>query len=181
MKTPAVTVSPVRETASLAVVHPVTAGTHYSAIQGVDKATLWGRVTPRILESASGCWLWLGQKNSKGYGRVQVAKVMRAAHRVIYELLVGPIPKCLSVDHLCRVRNCVNPAHMDLVTTRVNVLRGQGHTAANARKTACKRGHPLGGANLYVDRLGHRRCRICTREKPSAKRAMARTRPLSGG
>ena len=88
------------------------------------------------------------------------------AHRVSYEALVGPIPKDLCIDHLCRVRNCVNPAHLEPVTVRENILRGNGPTAVNARKAFCKRGHPLFGENLYRKvRNGWpaRECRACKR------------------
>jgi hypothetical protein len=81
---------------------------------------------------------------------------VRLAHRVIYEYLVGPIPDGLSIDHLCRVRHCVNPAHLEPVTHRENVLRGQAPTAVNGRKTRCKRGHEF---NRTV-RNG-RRCYTC--------------------
>ena len=82
------------------------------------------------------------------------------------EALVGPIPKDLCIDHLCRVRNCVNPAHLEPVTVRENILRGNGPTAVNARKQLCKYGHRLFGRNLYQKpRHGWpaRECRTCNR------------------
>ena len=88
------------------------------------------------------------------------------AHRVAYEALIGPIPKGLCLDHLCRVRYCVNPAHLEPVTVRENVLRGISPPAVNARKRLCKNGHALSGRNLYLKtRYGWpgRECRTCKR------------------
>jgi hypothetical protein len=76
------------------------------------------------------------------------------------ELFVGPIPEGLVIDHLCRNRGCINPTHMEPVTNAENVLRGEGPTAVNARKTHCKRGHPFDDVNTYVYAKG-RACRMC--------------------
>lgn len=85
------------------------------------------------------------------------------AHRFMYRLLRGEIPAGLQLDHLCRVRHCVNPWHLEAVTARVNVLRGIGPTAQNAQKTRCPLGHPLSDENTYRNAQGERRCRICRR------------------
>lgn len=87
------------------------------------------------------------------------------AHRVVYEELVGPIPDGLMLDHLCRVRHCVNPEHLEPVTNRENVLRGEGHSAKAARATHCLKGHPYAGENLRILSNGWRRCRACHRER----------------
>lgn len=76
------------------------------------------------------CWLWTGARNAKGYGTIRDGKRQRNAHRVAYELFVGPIPAGLVIDHLCRTRNCVRPDHLDPVTNQVNVKRGTIHGAA---------------------------------------------------
>lgn len=131
----------------------------YSAIIGVCRETLWKRVSART-QVGPGCWNWNGRKNSKGYGRIAVAGVQRGAHRVVYELLVAPIPSGITLDHLCRNRACVNPDHLDPVTNRENVLRGIGPTAINARKTHCPNGHELTAENVFAD---SRRGRICKR------------------
>ena len=118
-------------------------------------------------KDASGCWLWDGLLNIGGYGRYWPKRGDRhykMAHRVAYEAAKGPIPRGLQLDHLCRVRRCVNPAHLEVVTNRQNVLRGVGTTAQNARKKSCNRGHPLNGKNLYTHpRNGFRRCVTCHR------------------
>lgn len=120
-----------------------------------------GRIS---VDANTGCWQWLGSINGSGYAVVKLRGVQHNAHRLIYEIFMGHVPKELHVDHLCRNRGCVNPEHMDPVYPRVNIMRGEGPAAYNARKTHCKRGHPLSGENLVVDRItGKRACRTCKR------------------
>lgn len=123
----------------------------------------------RITES--GCWIWNGYINPHGYGIIFVHGKRERTHRTMYELLRGSIPSGLQLDHLCRVRCCVNPAHIEAVTKKVNVLRGVSFSAVNARKTHCPSGHLLEGDNLTADqlRIGKRRCAACKR-KSSALR-----------
>lgn len=112
-----------------------------------------------IIEPSSGCWLWQGALNSDGYGTLRVSGRRMRAHRFAYESFVGPIGEGLTIDHLCRVRNCVNPGHLEPVTCRENLMRGETHAAANAAKTTCPRGH------LFDMSIGGRRmCRTCRRE-----------------
>lgn len=142
----------------------------------------------RIVEAASGCWIWTGSLSSRGYGMVRKRGKdrNRNAHRVIYEMLVGPVAADLELDHLCRVRSCVRPSHLDPVPGRINTLRGQGFAAVNARKTHCGPcGRPLEGSNLIVDRRNNRRrCAECThkntRERQARHRAKRRGQ-LTGG
>ncbi len=117
-----------------------------------------------------GCWLWLAGCFSDGYGCFWDGEGNRRAHRVSYELYVGAIPDDLELDHLCRVTICVNPRHLEPVTSKINSLRGIGFAAVNARKTHCSKGHPYGGDNLGPD-TGRRRCRACGREQTRAYRA----------
>ena len=107
----------------------------------------------------SGCWLWLGA-TSKGYGTINVSGKNVRVHRFVYEAMRGPIPPGLFTDHLCRVRCCINPDHMEPVTNKENVLRGIGRTAVNARKKYCKNGHPFDENNTFKVRKG-RECHKC--------------------
>lgn len=103
------------------------------------------------------CWLWTGSILNTGYGRFQEATDRGvSAHRWAYLNLVGPIPKGLHIDHLCRVRHCVNPAHLEPVTPLENVRRGIGH----GRETHCPQGHEYRAENVYR-RAGRRYCRAC--------------------
>lgn len=102
----------------------------------------------RIVVSPDGCWMWGGPMNPGGYGVVCHEGKRVPAHRYTYEMAVGPIPSDKQIDHLCRVRACCNPAHLEVVTQRENTLRGVGLSAINARKTACHRGHELTGGNV---------------------------------
>ena len=113
------------------------------------------------IRSPDRCWNWLAAKSTNGYGRFQIARhVIGAAHRVAYELEVGPIPPGKYLDHLCRNRSCVNPEHLEPVTSRENTLRGESHVADRARQTHCLRGHNLSGTNL-VPHPHSRVCREC--------------------
>lgn len=115
----------------------------------------------------SECWNWTGHVSSKGYARIRVRsglvgpKLFMRAHRFAYELLVGAIPDGLTLDHLCRNRRCVNPAHLEAVPDRINVLRGDGPPARNARKIRCIRGHLFDDSNTIYRSCGRRRCREC--------------------
>lgn len=133
-------------------------------------ATLEERFWRHVRKQEDGCWLWVGEKGRNGYGNIRVNSDSRVAHRVGYELLRGPVPVGKQLDHTCRNRMCVNPAHLDVVTSRENTLRGQGPTAINARKEFCLRGHPFDETNTYRKPDGRRRCRICHREAGRRKK-----------
>jgi hypothetical protein len=115
----------------------------------------WAKVN-----KTDGCWEWTRGK-SWGYGVHTSGGKRHKAHRFAYELLVGPIPGGLTLDHLCRNRGCVNPTHLEPVTNRENILRGSSPAATRARQTECKNGHPFDEANTYRDPRGYRECRIC--------------------
>jgi hypothetical protein len=121
----------------------------------------WNKV-----EAGDGCWVWLGALEHRGYGKFWLSGRHVAAHRFAYETCVGPIPEGLCVDHLCGDKRCVNPAHMETVTSRENTLRcGKAPASINARKTACPKGHPYDEANTYFSpsSRGGRHCRACQR------------------
>lgn len=116
------------------------------------------------------CWLWRGYTR-KGYGTFvpRVGQKM-PAHRFAYEFCVARIPTGLTLDHLCRVRSCVNPDHLEPVTNRENVLRGVGLTARNAVKTHCLRGHEYTPQNT-IQQANGRACRTCDNALRRIRRA----------
>lgn len=106
------------------------------------------------------CWLWEGYVDAHGYGYAAYQGKNHRAHRHVYELLVGEIPKGLVLDHLCRVRNCVNPDHLEPVTHKENLMRGYTHARANSEKTHCAQGHEYTPENTYREKL-QRVCKTC--------------------
>lgn len=133
------------------------------------------RFWPKVKKTES-CWIWTAYLNAQGYGQLAVSRGnLQLAHRVAYELIVGAIPDGLVLDHLCRVRNCVNPGHLEPVTQAENMRRGM-----IATKTHCKWGHLLSGENLYRAPNGNRRCRQCARTAELTRRAPARTHCRNG-
>jgi len=130
----------------------------------------WHKVT--IPENTAGCWEWTGTGNGKGYGQFWWGGRMRLAHRISYEALVSPIPDGMVIDHRCRTRGCVNPAHLEPVTNRENVLRGDLPSASAARqmsKTHCPKGHPYNAENTQHRADGARACRQCNRDRVKAR------------
>jgi hypothetical protein len=123
------------------------------------------------------CWTWTGARHNTGYGLFRTEGRRLYAHRVSYLLAHGAIAHGLEVDHLCHGwadscaegdgcphRLCVNPDHLEAVTTRVNNLRGRGFAAVAAKRTHCPQGHPYDETNTVVLADGKRRCRICRAE-----------------
>lgn len=138
----------------------------------MEPTSLPSSIHPKISVSSDGCWLWEGHLNHGGYGLASIDGKQRRLHRVAYELLVGPIPDGLVLDHLCRVRHCCNPEHLEPVTRRTNTLRGVGPAPAKAAQSHCVNGHELAGDNLYIHpQRGTRNCRTCMRETARRRRA----------
>ena len=123
--------------------------------------TLSERLLAKVDKSGS-FWTWTGHIDQGGYGRFQLNNRWRFAHRVAYETLSGPIPDGMDLDHLCRVRHCVNPDHLEAVSHRENVLRGEGLAARQARTTHCPKGHPYSEESTR-HYAGRRFCRECNR------------------
>jgi len=133
------------------------------------------RFFDKIVETSSGCWMWMGFCWPSGYPRFwaddpagQTTKRDWRAHRWAYLRFCGPIPDEQQPDHLCRIPGCVNPWHLELVTPRENTLRGDTVSGINARKVVCLKGHPLDGTNLYVTPEGRRQCRVCRAARSTA-------------
>lgn len=125
------------------------------------------RFWPKV-DADGDCWLWTGSQAGGGYGWFMGGKGKSIpAHRWAYEHLIGEVPEGLDLDHLCRVRRCVNPDHLEPVTRHVNVIRGAGGKL-NAAKTHCPAGHEYADSNLIIDSKGRRRCRICRRATGAA-------------
>lgn len=119
------------------------------------------------------CWLWTGSSRD-GYGQVKRFRRLHQAHRFAYELLVGQIPDGLELDHLCRIRACVNPDHLDPVTHPENYWRSP---IVCGQRDRCPRGHLYSGDNLYVlPGSGGRVCRECTRAGARRRYHAARQR-----
>ena len=132
---------------------------------GMSDTRFWSKVN-----RTETCWLWAGASNPQGYGHLRVGKKHVRAHRYAYELLVGPIPEGLQLDHLCCVTSCVNPAHLEPVTAQENMRRRQ------ERSEACRRGHRWDepGVAWIKPSSGRRACRKCMTLSQRKRRARRR-------
>jgi hypothetical protein len=122
------------------------------------------------VDATGDCWEWLANRDKDGYGKLKVANVTYRAHRYVWELMVGPIPDGLVIDHLCRNRGCVNPDHMEPVTVAENLHRGFSIQAQNARRERCPRGHEY----RHTQGNGWRHCHECNNQKRRERRARAK-------
>jgi len=113
------------------------------------------------VDNNTNCWNWIAAKHSAGYGLFILNNKRIYSHRYSYELFKGKIYEGLDIDHICRNRLCCNPDHLEAVTRQVNLLRGMGTSAINARKIKCPRGHNYTGKN----NRGQRICGTCKNEK----------------
>lgn len=145
------------------------------------------RIRELVEIDANGCWIWQRSLSSYGYGIFRHEKHQVLVHRYAYQIFIGEIPAGLDLDHLCRTRACCNPAHLEPVTRRVNLLRGQTIPAENAAKTHCKRGHEFTPENTRIQKqYGRvsRGCRTCIAEyrrrwRRDRRRRHAPTPPFS--
>jgi hypothetical protein len=119
------------------------------------------------------CLLWDRSLTGDGYGNLAADGKVRKSHQVAYELTRGPVPEGLELDHLCRVRACFHPAHLEAVTHAENVSRSPLHGVhlgrMNAIKTHCPQGHPYDSKNTKIARNGCRECAICRRTRNLAR------------
>lgn len=136
----------------------------WTSWDGRHRVNIWTRVA-----KTDSHWHWLGYKDKKGYGWLSG----KPAHRIIWELVNGPIAVGLQIDHVCRTHDCVrpHPDHLEPVTQQENIARGDGLSVLNSTKTHCPREHPYDQLNTYVDPTGGRRCRRCARERSQALRS----------
>ena len=114
------------------------------------------------VKNTNNCWIWLAGKQGGGYGQFRVNGKTLLSHRISYELFKDDIPYGLELDHLCRVRHCVNPEHLEVVTSQENTKRGE-LGLINKLKTQCKNGHEYNEKNTYKRKTGKRQCRECHR------------------
>lgn len=154
---------------------------YHSGSPGTNPDRIQYRGDPLIgiaarIEITDDCWLWTGSL-CDGYGSIKnKAATSRFAHRALWERVVGAVPEGLQLDHLCRNRRCVNPDHLEPVTLKENINRGEaaeGRRRRAASITACPQGHDYNDANTYVDKKGCRHCRSCDRERRRARRKAA--------
>lgn len=134
-------------------------------MRGTVEQRFWAKVdkhgpVPGPRPELGPCWIWQPQPGSSGYGNVSWNGRSVRTYWLAYTWLVGPVSEGLELDHLCRNRRCVNPAHLEPVTHQVNVLRGASVAATCARQTHCIHGHPFDAANTRYAPEG-RVCRAC--------------------
>lgn len=126
------------------------------------------RLVPKVLITRTH-WLWTGALDRGGYARIKEGPGRLGGtlyvHRALYERFVGPVPEGMELDHLCRVRHCVNPSHLESVNHQTNVDRG-----LSAKRTHCPQGHPHNEENTHITKAGVQHCRRCDRERKLEKR-----------
>lgn len=125
----------------------------------------------RYIVHESGCWLWQHSVSARGYGKFWYPGGA-TAHKFSYLLHIGPVPKDLVLDHICRVRHCVNPKHLRPITAAMNILIGEGMGAKHARQTHCLRGHPFSIENTHIiTKKSGKKTRVCKICRLDRKRA----------
>lgn len=132
-------------------------------------------VTPGPMQSA--CHIWVGTLTDDGYAVVRKNRKKIRVHRLTYLNAVGPIPDGHVLDHLCRIRNCINPAHLEPVTNAENVRRGLV-CGRGKRLTRCRHGHAYTPENSYVCKRGKLSCRACKKDACERSKARRKAAPV---
>jgi len=127
-------------------------------LRPTDVARFWTKVA---MAEPRACWPWRGTLTSTGYGEFRFGYQNYKAHRISYEFMVGPVPEGLQLDHLCRNKSCVNPGHLEPVTSQENTVRMVPYLDL---PTHCPQGHEYTTDNTYMERGRKRKCRTCHRE-----------------
>lgn len=150
-------------------------GQRRESVRASVKERFWAKVA-----KGEGCWNWTASLSSTGYGQFSIRHRPYLAHRLVYQMTRGPIPKGMQIDHLCRNKKCVNPQHLEIVTPaenlrRVPVRRDQTGPRPWLRKSHCRRGHEFTPATERIKKDGRRVCRLC--ERIVSKQWRARANP----
>jgi hypothetical protein len=133
---------------------------------GPFRRTLKDRLFAKVqADDETGCWNWIGAKAGDGYGKIKIGSAYVPSHRAMFELLAGPIPAGLVIDHLCRNTACCNPGHLEPVTHLENMRRG-----IRAGRPECINGHPFTPENSYFPPNGRRQCRACRTASAARRR-----------
>jgi len=137
------------------------------------------RIYPTVTFNGTPCWIWIARVDDLGYGTFQFQGWTQRAHRISFGMFDHIIPNGNHTDHLCRFPSCVNPCHLEDVSPRTNILRGEGNAAKHARKTHCIYGHEFTPENTYVNprKPLHRNCRACS--KIRSKRNNAKLKAIN--
>ncbi len=140
---------------------------------------IFSRLTVQDMGYKTNCWIYTTPNGVQPtrYASIRIGKSMYVLHRVTFVIFMHPIDPILDCDHLCRVRGCCNPSHIEPVTTRENILRGQSDSALNASKTHCQNGHPFTADNLVTLKRKGRICKTCHREYETARRRAKGRKP----
>lgn len=138
-------------------------------VRRMPRTSLIARFEAKIQKTDT-CWIWIGARAPNGYGQIVVSGPRRVllAHRLSYQTYVGPIPDGLVIDHLCRVRACVRPDHLEPVTVGENSARGMHPHQIARRAGRCTKGHALTPENSYLTKDRRRICKICAKARTAA-------------